>query len=161
MTSVMSGVLVPLNDALLIWFHRVAPVGVLGAIGTCKFSTCLRASPFVILLPDTLLRAIGKRAHALHALSFFASQSVLVSTSRCVPRPSRLASFSDGALGTHLSMIIFKIPIVITAGGLWLLMMFLIRIANLIAQVCSSIPLASHHPSRSLTCSILDRLRPS
>ena len=118
-------------------------MGVLGANGTCKSGTCLRTSesPFVLLLPDALLRApaSGKRAHALHALSFFAY----------VPRPSRLASFSDGALGTHLNMIIFKIPIVITAGGLWILMMFLVDATNLIAQVCSPILLASHH--RSLT----------
>jgi len=81
---------------------------VVGATGTCMSSTCMRTSPFVLLLPDTLLRAIGNRAHAFHTLSFFASQSVLVSTLGCVPRPSRLASFSDGALGAHLSMIIFK-----------------------------------------------------
>jgi hypothetical protein len=138
-------------------------VGTLGATGTCKSGTCLRTSPFVFLLPDTHLRAIGKRAHALHALrlSFFASQSVLVSTLGCVPRPYRLASFSDGTLGTHPSMIIFKIPIVITTGGLWLLMMFLIDITNLIAQVvCSSIPLATGSHHRSLTCGVLNRLRP-
>jgi hypothetical protein len=53
-------------------------------------------------------------------------------------------------------MIIFKIPVVITTGGLWLLMMFLIDITNLIAQVCSSIPLVSRR--RRLNCGILKRL---
>ena len=33
---------------------------------------------------DTILRAIGKQAHALHVLSFFSLQCVLVSTIGCV-----------------------------------------------------------------------------
>ncbi|KAF8495944.1 drug/metabolite transporter superfamily [Russula emetica] len=61
----------------------------------------------------TLLRAIGKRAHALHVLSFFASQCVLISTT---------------------GMIVFKVHPVIPTRGLWLLIMFLICIFGLIAQ---------------------------
>ena len=136
-----------------------ALVGVLGATGICRSSTCLCTSSFVPLLPDTLRRAIGKQEYILHALLFFASRSTLVSTSGCVPRLSTCFIF-DGALGTYpsLSMLIFKIPVVITTGGLWLVMMFLIDITNLIAQVCSSFPLVSHY--RSVTCGILNRLRP-
>jgi drug/metabolite transporter (DMT)-like permease len=61
----------------------------------------------------TLLRAIGKRAHALHVLATFSSQCILVST---------------------IGMIAFKIPPVIPTRALWLLMMFLIGIFGLIAQ---------------------------
>ncbi|KAN0118834.1 hypothetical protein V8E52_004606 [Russula decolorans] len=60
----------------------------------------------------TLLRAIGKRAHALHVASFFASQCVLIST---------------------IGMIIFKVHPVIPTRWLWFLM-FLIGIFGLIAQ---------------------------
>ncbi|KAI0274071.1 hypothetical protein BGY98DRAFT_1099247 [Russula aff. rugulosa BPL654] len=64
----------------------------------------------------TLLRAIGKRAHALHVLCFFASQCVLIST---------------------ICMIVFKVHPVIPTRGLWVLLMFFIGIFGLIAQVRS------------------------
>ncbi|KAH9051254.1 hypothetical protein EDB87DRAFT_1666781 [Lactarius vividus] len=35
---------------------------------------------FIQCSPDTLIRAIGKRAHAMHCVTFFSSQSVLVSS---------------------------------------------------------------------------------
>ncbi|KAI0290236.1 hypothetical protein BC826DRAFT_1027947 [Russula brevipes] len=54
----------------------------------------------------TLLRAIGKRAHALHVLSF----------------------------SLRNPMIIFKVPLVIPTRGLWVLVLFLIGIFGLIAQ---------------------------
>jgi hypothetical protein len=44
---------------------------------------------------------------------------------------------SDSPLGTHTSMIVFKVHPVIPARGLWLLMMFLIGFFGLIAQVRS------------------------
>ncbi len=90
---------------------------------------------------DTLLRAIGKRAHALHVLSFFASQCILISTIAYVPR---VAGFdSDGPLGTPSSMIVFKVHPVVPTRALWLFMMFLIGLFGLIAQVCSSTPSSS------------------
>jgi hypothetical protein len=46
-----------------------------------------------------------------------------------------------------------------TTGGLWVLMMFLIKMTNLIVQVCSSIPLAGSGHHRGLTHGILNRLR--
>ncbi|KAH9980407.1 hypothetical protein BJV74DRAFT_779691 [Russula compacta] len=85
-----------LPDVFLILFRSAAMVGVLGSTGSY-----------------TLLRAIGKQAHALHVLSFFSSQCVLVST---------------------IGMIIFKIPPVIPTRGAWLVIMFLIGIFGLIAQ---------------------------
>ncbi|KAH9008780.1 hypothetical protein EDB84DRAFT_1549747 [Lactarius hengduanensis] len=73
-----------------------ALIGVLGATGTY-----------------TILRAIGKRAHVLHSLTFFSSQSVLVST---------------------LGMILFKIPLVTPTLISWLAML-LIAVLGLIAQI--------------------------
>ncbi|KAH9170220.1 drug/metabolite transporter [Lactarius sanguifluus] len=73
-----------------------ALIGVLGATGTY-----------------TVLRAIGKRAHVLHSLTFFSSQSVLVST---------------------LGMILFKIPLVTPTRISWLAML-LIAVLGLIAQI--------------------------
>ncbi|KAI0247425.1 hypothetical protein BJV78DRAFT_1133292 [Lactifluus subvellereus] len=61
----------------------------------------------------TLLRAIGKRAHTLHSLSFFSSQCVLIST---------------------ICMIAFEIPPVIPTRILWLVMLLLVGIFGLIAQ---------------------------
>jgi hypothetical protein len=46
--------------------------------------------------------------------------------------------FSDGSLGTHSSMIVFKVHPVVPTRALWLFMMFLIGLFGLIAQVCSS-----------------------
>ncbi|KAF8259022.1 integral membrane protein DUF6, partial [Lactarius quietus] len=74
-----------------------ALIGVLGATGTY-----------------TVLRAIGKRAHVLHSLTFFSSQSVLVST---------------------LGMILFRIPPVVPTRILWVVMLFLISVLGLIAQI--------------------------
>jgi len=61
----------------------------------------------------TLLRAIGKRAHALHVNAFFAWQCVLYST---------------------ISMILFDVRPVIPTRVLWLAMMFLTGIFGYIAQ---------------------------
>ena len=83
---------------------------------------------------DTLLRAIGKRAHALHILSFFSLLCFWFSTIGCVAR--LLACFvSDGP---HPSMIVFNIPPVIPKRESWIVMMFLNGIFALIGQVCSS-----------------------
>ncbi|KAI0262063.1 hypothetical protein BC834DRAFT_892921 [Gloeopeniophorella convolvens] len=73
-----------------------ALIGVLGATGAY-----------------TSLRAIGKKAHPLHSLTFFSSQCVLVST---------------------IGMIIFKVPPVIPTRISWLAMLLLIGIFGFIAQ---------------------------
>ncbi|KAI0247428.1 hypothetical protein BJV78DRAFT_1285545 [Lactifluus subvellereus] len=75
----------------------------------------------------TLLRAIGKRTHTLHSLSFFSSQCVLVST---------------------ICMIIFKIPPVIPTRILWLVMLLLICIFGLIAQTLLTMGLQRETASR-------------
>jgi len=74
-----------------------ALIGVLGATGTY-----------------TVLRAIGKRAHVLHSLAFFSSQSVLVST---------------------LGMILFRVHPVMPTRILWVLMLLLISVLGLSAQI--------------------------
>jgi hypothetical protein len=89
MISVMLGRLCPSRRNCTHRFHRAALIGVLGGTGSCESSSRPPSqSPLVYppVLTDTLLRAIGKRAHALHVLSFFASQCVLISTIGCVPR---------------------------------------------------------------------------
>ncbi|KAI9439325.1 integral membrane protein DUF6 [Lactarius indigo] len=63
---------------------------------------------------DTVLRAIGKRAHVLHSLMFFSSQSVLAST---------------------LGMILFKIPLVMPTRISWLAMLLFIGVLGLLAQI--------------------------
>jgi len=73
-----------------------ALIGVLSA--TCTF---------------TVLRAIGKRAHILHSLTFFASQSLL---------------------GSTLGMILFKVPLVMPTQILWLAMLFVVGILGLTGQ---------------------------
>ncbi|KAI0247427.1 hypothetical protein BJV78DRAFT_1364195 [Lactifluus subvellereus] len=87
-----------------------ALIGVLGATGTY-----------------TLLRAIGKRAHTLHSLSFFSSQCVLIST---------------------ICMIAFKIPPVIPTRILWLVMLLLVGIFGLIAQTLLTMGLQRETASR-------------
>lgn len=83
----------------------------MGPDGEHLNGTCLRTSPFVLSLPDTLL--VTPRNWEANKCT---SDPVILhlakctgSTSGCIPRPSRLASFSDGTHGTRLSMIIFKI----------------------------------------------------
>ncbi|KAF8258680.1 hypothetical protein EI94DRAFT_1753930 [Lactarius quietus] len=61
----------------------------------------------------TVLRAIGKRAHILHCLTFFASQCLL---------------------GSTLGMILFKVPLVIPTQVMWLAMLFVVGILGLIGQ---------------------------
>ena len=55
-------------------------MGVVGATGACE--TCLQCCIFHSqrLFADTLIRRIGKRAHVLHVMTSFSSQSVLAST---------------------------------------------------------------------------------
>ncbi|KAI0300666.1 hypothetical protein B0F90DRAFT_1629305 [Multifurca ochricompacta] len=74
-----------------------ALIGVLGATGAY-----------------TCLRAIGKRAHTIHSLTFFSSQCILAST---------------------IGMIIFKIPPVIPMRVSWIAMLLLIGIFGFIAQI--------------------------
>lgn len=74
-----------------------ALVGVLGATGTY-----------------TILCAIGKKAHILHSLAFFSSQSVLVST---------------------LGIILFRIPSVIPTRISGAILLLLISLLGLIAQI--------------------------
>jgi len=61
----------------------------------------------------TLLRAIGKRAHALHVLSFFSLQCILVST---------------------IGMIVFNVRPVVPTRGLWIVMMLLNGIFGMAGQ---------------------------
>lgn len=97
----------------------------------------------ILIVPiDTVLRAIGKRAHPLHVNAIFSSQCVLFSTIGCVPRLS-LFSFLKVPLVAHPSMRIFQIPPVIPTRVLWLVIMFFVGVLSLIGQVCSSI----HSPS--------------
>ncbi|KAI9450011.1 hypothetical protein BJY52DRAFT_1419732 [Lactarius psammicola] len=74
-----------------------ALIGVLGATGAY-----------------TSLRAIGKRAHTLHSITFFSSQCVLASTA---------------------GMIIFKVTPVIPTHVSWLAMMLLIGIFGFLTQI--------------------------
>ncbi|KAI9450017.1 hypothetical protein BJY52DRAFT_1304849 [Lactarius psammicola] len=61
----------------------------------------------------TVLRALGKRVHVIHSLTFFASQCIL---------------------GSTLGMILFKVPLVIPTHVLWLVMLFVVGILGLIGQ---------------------------
>ncbi|KAI0065193.1 DUF6-domain-containing protein [Artomyces pyxidatus] len=74
----------------------VALIGVLGATGAY-----------------TSIRAIGKRAHPLHSLTFFSSQCVVVSS---------------------IAMIFLRIPIVIPRRVEWIAMLIMIGIFGFIAQ---------------------------
>jgi len=62
----------------------------------------------------TLIRRIGKRAHVLHFITSFSSQSILAST---------------------LGMILFKIPLVIPTRTSWLVMLVLIGILGFVGQI--------------------------
>ena len=66
--------------------YSAALVGVLGATGACEL-TSRHTGSFVYHLAflDTLVRAIGKRAHVFHSITFFSSQCVLGSTTGYAP----------------------------------------------------------------------------
>ncbi|KAH9036484.1 drug/metabolite transporter [Lactarius pseudohatsudake] len=76
----------------------------------------------------TVLRAIGKRAHILQSLNFFASQCVL---------------------GSALGMVLFKVPLVVPTRVLWLAMMFVVGILGLIGQALLTMGLQRETAGRS------------
>jgi hypothetical protein len=116
-------------------------VGVLGATTACECAS-LDYLPRVSLTPtDTLLRAIGKRAHTLHSLVFYSSSCVMGSTAGYASIWTPL--LWKELLDIHSSMIIFKISPVIPTHALWLAMLLLIGIFGLTSQVRSSLPLFS------------------
>jgi hypothetical protein len=62
-------------------------IGVLGATGACECAL-LRFPPSISLTPtDTLIRAIGKRAHTFHSIAFFSFNCVLGSTLGYASKP--------------------------------------------------------------------------
>ena len=63
------------------------------------FATVAHAC-FLIVPTDTVLRAIGKRAHPFHVNALFSSQCVLFSTIGCVSRLSFFASLNS--LSSHI-----------------------------------------------------------
>ena len=86
---------VPLTDVFffLILLRSAALVGVLASTGSCEFSFRHPSPhPYRCRSTDTLLRAIGKRANALHVNAYFSSQCVLISAIGYVPR---VGLFSD------------------------------------------------------------------
>ena len=64
----------------IVFLCSIGLLGVLGATGTCECSFRRLSLPFTSIPIDTLIRAIGKRAHALHSLVFFSVSCVLGST---------------------------------------------------------------------------------
>ncbi|KAH9007499.1 EamA-like transporter family-domain-containing protein [Lactarius hengduanensis] len=76
----------------------------------------------------TVLRVIGKRAHILQSLNFFASQCVL---------------------GSTLGMVLFKVPLVVPTRVLWLAMMFVVGILGLIGQALLTMGLQRETAGRS------------
>ena len=92
---------------------------------------------FTLTRTDTLLRAIGKRAHTLHSLVFYSSSCVFGSTAGYASISTPL--LPNEPLDTYSSMIIFKISPVIPTHARWLAMLLLIGIFGLTSQVCSSL----------------------
>jgi len=109
-------------------------VGVLGATGTFKCAAFYRLLCIYPFTPtDTLLRAIGKRAHTLHSLAFFSSICVVLST---VGYASHMDSLLRVTPDIGTSMVVSKIvPVILPGDVLWLSVLFLIGILGFIAQV--------------------------
>ncbi|KAH9974970.1 hypothetical protein BGW80DRAFT_1204450 [Lactifluus volemus] len=99
-------------------FDAVAPGKRMQSIMSARHCLTSRAASLIGVLGAaggyTLLRAIGKRAHPLHALAYFSLECVVLSS---------------------MSMMIFKIPLVIPTRVSWLVLMLLIGIFSLVAQV--------------------------
>ena len=84
------GHLFPNPSVQFLWFYSLGLLGVLGATSACR-------CPFLCPLPhlfftstDTLIRAIGKRAHPLHSMVFFSLTCVLGSTTGYASHPDSL-----------------------------------------------------------------------
>jgi len=88
--------------------ERGTPAQRLGAVGVALLGV------FGATGAVTSLRAIGKRAHTLHSLTYFSSYSILVSI---------------------LGMVIFRIPIVIPTQWKWVALFFVIGFFGYGAQV--------------------------
>ncbi|KAG6828957.1 hypothetical protein H0H92_006184 [Tricholoma furcatifolium] len=89
-----------------------AMLGVLGATGACKHLSAMRLRPLIFGL-DTSIAAMGKRAHPMHAMLAFSSQSTIVA---------------------GIGMAIQGTPIVIPARIEWLMMLLMIGGFGFIAQ---------------------------
>lgn len=109
MISVMSGGrFVRLADVVLIGFIEQVwlaswerPVAVSSVYALCS-SLGIQLILVCVFPTDTILRAVGKRAHALHVLSTFCSQCILASTIGCVSRLEACFASSDGPTwGAH------------------------------------------------------------
>jgi hypothetical protein len=67
--------------------HSAGLISALGSTSSCESGLChLSASIYLVSL-DTLLRAIGKRAHPLHILAYLSSECVVISAMWYVPQP--------------------------------------------------------------------------
>ena len=109
MISVMSARRsVRLADVVLIGFIEQVwlaswerPVAVSSVYALCS-SLGIQLILVCVFPTDTILRAVGKRAHALHVLSTFCSQCILASTIGCVSRLEACFASSDGPTrGAH------------------------------------------------------------
>src|SRR6266702_1980625 len=93
----------------LILQYSAALIGVAAACA-CESSLCQYGPCFY---SDTLIRAIGKRAHAIHCVTFFSSQSVLVSTIGYSPCSCSLRFGRRSLQLLYSSIVIFQVRPVI------------------------------------------------
>lgn len=125
-----------LNLCYVFHLYSIALLGVLGATGACKQPRLSSYLTRVNLIdPDTTLRAIGKRAHPLHAMTSFSAQCVVVSIIGYVFQPNSVASPTVDVVTRPISLVATQTKLVFPSKIEWLLLLLLIGVFGFIAQV--------------------------
>ncbi|KAG0704047.1 drug/metabolite transporter superfamily [Suillus ampliporus] len=111
-------------DAIPQGFQDVTPAERLMAVGACMISVLGNTGAY------TSIRAIGKRAHPMHIMTFFSLWSTIIAS---------------------LGMVVFDIPVVYPTSWTWMFLLFMVGVFGFVAQTLLTMGLQRETVSRGVT----------
>ncbi|KAG1824671.1 drug/metabolite transporter superfamily [Suillus subaureus] len=111
-------------DAIPQGLPDTAPAQRLAGVGACMVSVLGNTGAY------TSIRAIGKRAHPMHVMTFFSLWSTIISS---------------------LGMVVFDIPVVYPTSWMWVLLLFIVGVFGFAAQTLLTMGLQRETVSRGVT----------
>ncbi|KAG2155320.1 drug/metabolite transporter superfamily [Suillus bovinus] len=102
----------------------VASAQRLAGVGACMVSVLGNTGAY------TLIRAIGKRAHPMHIMTYFSLWCTIISS---------------------LGMVVFDIPVVYPTSWMWMLLLFMVGVFGFAAQTLLTMGLQRETVSRGIT----------
>ncbi|KAG2072477.1 hypothetical protein BDR04DRAFT_404750, partial [Suillus decipiens] len=102
----------------------VSPVQRLAGVGACMVSVLGNTGAY------TSIRAIGKRAHPMHIMTYFSLWCTVISS---------------------LGMVVFDIPVVYPTSWMWILLLLLVGVFGFVAQTLFTMGLQRETVSRGVT----------